>query len=81
MDTHRSDLYDHSGLRQDPNLVFPLDRLRELVRSGRIGSLSQQHLSFMGSITAPGRLIKKTAPAAVRKLVEDGVDMALLVPV
>ena len=81
MDTHRSDLYDHSGLRQDPNLAFPLDRLRELVTSGRIGSLNQRHLSFMGSITAPGRLVKKTAPAAVRKLVEDGVDVALLVPV
>ena len=81
MDTHRSDLYDHTGLRQDPNLAFPLDRFRELVRDGRIGSSSRRHLSFMGSITAPGRLIKKTAPAAVRKLVEDGVDIALLVPV
>ncbi len=81
MDTHRSDLYDHTGIRQDPNLAFPLDRLRELVKSGRIGSLNRRHLSFMGSITAPGRLIKKTAPPAVRKLVEDGVDVALLVPV
>jgi len=81
MDTHRSDLYDHSGLRQDPNLAFPLERLGELVGSGRIGSLNRRHLSFMGSITAPGRLVKKTAPAAVRKLVEDDVDIALLVPV
>jgi D-proline reductase (dithiol) PrdB len=81
IDTHRSDLYDHSGLRKDPNLVFPLDRLGELVKSERVGSLNQRHLSFMGSITAPGRLKKKTAPVAVRKLVEDGVDIALLVPV
>ena len=81
MDTHRSDLYDHSGLRQDPNLAFPLDRLRELVKSERIGSLNHRNLSFMGSITAPGRLVKKTAPPEVRKLVEDGVDIALLVPV
>jgi D-proline reductase (dithiol) PrdB len=81
IDTHRSDLYDHSGLRQDPNLAFPLDRLRELVKSRRIGSLNQRHLSLMGSITAPGRLVKKTAPLAARKLVEDGVDIALLVPV
>ena len=80
-DTHRSDLYDHAGLRQDPNLAFPLDRLRELFKSGRIGSLNRRHLSFMGSITAPGRLIKKTMPAAVGKLVEDGVDIALLAPV
>ena len=80
-DTHRSDLYDHAGLQQDPNLAFPLDRLRELVGSRRIGSLNRRHLSFMGSITAPGRLIKKTAPPAARKMVEDGVDIALLVPV
>ncbi len=81
IDTHRSDLYDHAGLRQDPNLAFPLDRLRELVQKGRIGSLNHRQLSFMGSITAPGRLIKKTAPKDVRRLVEDGVDAALLVPV
>jgi D-proline reductase (dithiol) PrdB len=81
MDTHRSDLYDHSGLRQDSNLVFPLDRLQEIAKTGRIGSLNRRHLSFMGSITAPNRLVKKTAPVAVRKLVEDGVDIALLVPV
>lgn len=80
-DTHRSDLYDHAAIRQDPNLAFPLDRLRELVRSGRIGSVNRRHLSFMGSITAPGRLVKKTAPSAARRLVEDGVDIALLVPV
>ena len=80
-DTHRSDLYDHAAIRQDPNLAFPLDRLRELVRSGRIGSVNRRHLSFMGSITAPGRLVKKTAPSAARRLVEDGVDIALLLPV
>ena len=81
IDTHRSDLYDHSGLRQDPNLAFPLDRLRELAAKRRIGSLNHRHLSFMGSITAPGRLAKKTAPAAAGKLTEDKVDIALLVPV
>lgn len=81
IDTHRSDLYDHSGLRRDPNLAFPLDRMRELAENRRIGSLNHRHLSFMGSITAPGRLTKKTAPAAAGKLVEDKVDIALLVPV
>jgi hypothetical protein len=55
--------------------------LRELVKSKRIGSLNRRHLSCMGSITAPGRMIKKTAPPAVRKLAQDGVDIALLIPV
>jgi D-proline reductase (dithiol) PrdB len=81
VDTHRSELYDHSGLRRDPNLAFPLDRMRELTENGRIGSLNHRHLSFMGSITAPGRLTKHTAPAAASQLVEDKVDIALLIPV
>jgi D-proline reductase (dithiol) PrdB len=81
IDTHRSDSFDHAGLRQDQNLAFPLDRLRELESSGYIASLGPRHLSFMGSITAPGRLIRRTGPEAAQWLVEDGVDIALLVPV
>ena len=80
-ETHRSESFDHSGLARDPNLGFPLERLRELVRAGRIGSLAPRHLSFMGSILAPGRLVKRTAPEAARRLVADGVEAALLVPV
>ena len=81
LETHRSEAFDHSGLRRDPNLVFPIDRLRELAAAGRIGSLNRRHLSFMGSITAPGRLVRDTAPAAASWLVADQVEAALLVPV
>lgn len=80
-ETHRSEAFDHSGMRHDPNLAFPIDRVRELAAAGRIGSINSRHLSFMGSITAPGRLIRDTAPEAARLLVGDGVDVALLVPV
>jgi D-proline reductase (dithiol) PrdB len=81
IDTHRSETFDHSGIRTDPNLAFPLDRLHEIQRAGRIGRVNDRHLSFMGSITAPGRLIRDSAPAAAELLVKDGVDVALLVPV
>ena len=81
IESHRSEIFDHSGIRQDPNLAFPIDRLKELHKRGRIGAVNDRHLSLMGSITAPGRLIKRTAPAAVQALVDDGVDVALLVPV
>jgi D-proline reductase (dithiol) PrdB len=81
IDTHRSETFDHSGIQADPNLAFPLDRLHELARDGRIGRVNKRHLSFMGSITAPGRLIRDTAPAAARLLVQDAVDVVLLVPV
>jgi D-proline reductase (dithiol) PrdB len=81
IDTHRSETFDNTGLARDPNLAFPIDRVRELVQEGRIGSVNRRHLSFMGSITAPGRLTKRTAPEAIGRLVEDRVDAALLIPV
>lgn len=80
-DSHRSDSFDHTGMLQDPNLAFPLERVRELQVTGRIGRVNRRHLSMMGSITATGNLIKHTAPEAASWLVEDGVDVALLVPV
>ena len=80
-ESHRSEAFDHSGMRSDPNLAFPLDRVKELAASGRIGSVNHRHLSFMGSITAPGRFITQTLPPEAQKLVEDQVDVALLVPV
>jgi D-proline reductase (dithiol) PrdB len=81
IDCHRSESFDHAALQLDPNLAFPLDRVHELEQSGRIGPINRRHLSFMGSITAPGRLVKQTAPEAAAWLREDGVDVALVVPV
>jgi D-proline reductase (dithiol) PrdB len=80
-DTHRSQSFDHSGIREDPNLALPIDRLEELVESGRVGEANRRHLSFMGSLTVTGAFVRETAPAAARLLVEDRVDAALLVPV
>lgn len=81
IDAHRSESFDHTGMEQDPNLVFPLDRLRELVERGRISELAPRHVSVMGSITAPGRMMKQTAPDVAGALVADEVDVALLIPV
>ena len=78
---HRSKEFNQEGVEQDRNLCFPLDRFRELVEEGIVGSMNERHLSFMGSITAPGRLIHETAPEAAKALKEEGVDLAFLVPV
>lgn len=77
---HKSDAFDQSGFRADLNLGFPLERLREMAVKGEIGSLNGRAISFMGSITAPGRLVKETAPACATLLASDGVDAAFLVP-
>lgn len=81
IDTHRSKSFDHEPGVADPNIVFPIDRVRELAERGRIGEVNRRHLSFMGSLTAVGRFVNETVPEAVEALVEDEVDVALLVPV
>ena len=78
---HKSDAFDHAGIEKDKNLALPLQRLRELKQEGLIGEVAKRHYSLMGSITAPARLVKFTAPEIVRKLAEDGVDAVLLTPV
>lgn len=78
---HRSESFDHAGITKDRNVALPLVRLHELARSSEIGEVAPRHLSFMGSITAPGRLMKRTAPEAAGLLVQDRVDIALILPV
>lgn len=78
---HKSDAYDPAPMAADRNVAFPLDRLRALAAAGAIGEVAPRHLSFMGSITRPERLIEEFAPAAATLLASDGVDIALLVPV
>jgi D-proline reductase (dithiol) PrdB len=80
-ETHRSKAFDHIGIHQDPNLAFPVDRLREMADAGFVGSLNHRYFSIMGSITAPVKLKQHTIPQVVPKLVEDQVDIVLLIPV
>lgn len=78
---HRSASFDHRPVEEDKNVALPLDRLRELVEEGFVGELNHRHLSFMGSVTAPGRLMADTAPEAAALLKQDQVDAVLLTPV
>jgi D-proline reductase (dithiol) PrdB len=80
IESHKSKAFDHSGIRADPNLVFPLDRFRELTAEGTLGGLNRRHFSFMGSIVGPRRLIDETAPQVAELLRADGVDIAFLTP-
>lgn len=81
VESHRSELWDHAGFQRDPNVALPLDRMRELAEAGVIGEVARRHVSIMGSVTAPGRLVRHSAPEIAAQLVADGVDAALLVPV
>jgi D-proline reductase (dithiol) PrdB len=78
---NRSEAFDSSGIELDKNLALPLDRLHELAKERAIGRVAARHISIMGSITAPGRLLSRTAPEIAAILRQDAVDAVLLVPV
>ena len=78
---HRSTAFDRRAVERDVNVAYPIEPLGALAAAGVVGSVAARHLSFMGSITAPGRLQRETAVAAADVLVADAVDIALLAPV
>jgi D-proline reductase (dithiol) PrdB len=47
--SHISVNFDRTGFQQDLNVVFPIDRLRELAAAGSVGSMAAVHYSFMGA--------------------------------
>lgn len=71
--------YDLRGALRDPNVVFPLERLREMQKEGTIGELAPQAYSFVGAC-AQNRLLKQAGPQWVARLKQQSVDAALLVP-
>jgi D-proline reductase (dithiol) PrdB len=70
--------YDRTDALRDINLVFPIERLRELEAARVIGRLAEDHYGFglMGSAKRLMPSIKEVA----RRISESGVDLALLVP-
>lgn len=73
--------YDHSDAEQDINCQFPIDRLREMVVNGEIGSLAPRFWSgFMGRIYNRSKVIQESAPAFVAELKRDEVDLLIAVP-
>lgn len=80
MITH--DYYDHADADRDLNVVFPVERLRELAAAGEIGAVARLGYGFMGHITGPhlGTLKRSTGPQVAARLKSAGVDAVLLAP-
>ena len=55
--------YDHSDADRDVNVVFPLDRLRELAAEGVVGGVARLHVGFMGYAMKLKQLYDETVPA------------------
>jgi D-proline reductase (dithiol) PrdB len=44
--SHGEASFDRTGFQRDGNMVFPIDRLHEMVEEGIIGSVADYHYSF-----------------------------------
>ncbi len=74
--------YPHARAEEDINVIFPLERLRELAEEGAIGSVGESHYCF-GFDLHVKELVDPaigSAHAVARALVKDGVDVVLLTP-
>jgi D-proline reductase (dithiol) PrdB len=77
--SHVSANFDRTGFQQDLNVIFPLDRLRELAAERTIGTVADFHYSFMGA--TPPQEMEPVARSLASLLKRDHVDAVLFVPV
>lgn len=70
--------YERSEARADINVIFPIDRLRELAVAGRIGGVAEQHYSLMGYSLRLKRYYEETAPSLAKEIERSPVDGVLL---
>ena len=76
--------YDLEPAREDPNIVFPTDRLHELVAEKTIGSLATNSVACMGGIYSPRRAEEELAHLILESIANmpgAPVDLVLLGPV
>jgi D-proline reductase (dithiol) PrdB len=77
--SHVSINFDRGGWQRDVNVVFPIDRLKELAAAGEIGGVAETHYTVMGS-TDPAAMEDAVAQIA-GQLTQERIDSVLLTPV
>ena len=77
--SHGAPSFDRTGYQRDWNVIFPLDRLRELADEGIIGSVADFHYSFGTPLTMKEN---ETAAEELSELFKkDRVNAVLIFPV
>jgi D-proline reductase (dithiol) PrdB len=77
--SHVSINFDRAGFQRDLNVVYPIDRLRELAADGVIAGVADTHFTVMGSTDPVG--MAATADQIAGQLRQEKIDSVLLSPV
>jgi hypothetical protein len=72
--------YDYAAVRADPEVLIPLDHLREMTAEGRIGALTDNLVSINGYMPEVDRLVAETVPLILDTAAKEKAHAALLVP-
>ncbi len=70
--------YDFSDSLKDINVVFPIERLRELKEAGIIGGVANKHIVTMGYTMRLKRVYEEIVPAIARELERSNTDAVIL---
>src|SRR5579872_4225352 len=77
--SHVSINYDRAGFQRDLNVVYPVDRLRELAAEGVIAGMAATNFTVMGSTDPAG--MTDSADQIAGQLRQERIDSVLLSPV
>jgi D-proline reductase (dithiol) PrdB len=77
--SHVSINFDRAGFQRDSNVVYPIDRLREMASEGVIGDVAETHYTIMGS-TDPAAMVE-SADGIAAALLADRCNAVVLAPV
>lgn len=77
--SHVSINFDRAGFQRDVNVVYPIDRLRELTADGVIGGVADTHYTVMGSTDPVGMVA--AADQIAGQLRQERINSILLSPV
>ena len=70
--------YDHRDADEDINVLFPIDRLRELAAEGIIAGVGDKHLGFMGYSQNFRDLYERVAPEMAKIISRSQADGVVL---
>lgn len=72
--------YPTHGANKDVNVIYPIERLRELEKEDRIGSLTENVFSFIGYNMDPPRLEQTLAEDLADAIEAEAPDVLLAAP-
>ena len=72
--------YPTADAHRDLNVIFPIERLRELAAEGVVGGLTDNFYTFVGYNMDPERLERTLAEEIAAAVSEEGADVPLAAP-